>query len=110
MTLFCKGTPATPALRGEQNDDLDVGGDSDQSRERCWTSGAVLGSVLYILVFELYHNPSRRVLLPSHFTGGKTEAQKVVASHSSNKAQKKDLVLGYRDSGPEKANGVGSWR
>lgn len=44
----------------------------------CWTLGAVLSNLLYVIMFKPYHKPTRWVLLPFHFTDGKTEAQKVV--------------------------------
>lgn len=55
----------------------------------CWTSGTVLSSLFYIILLNPYHNFTRWVSLPFHFTDGKTEAQKVVQGHSSSKRQNK---------------------
>lgn len=76
----------------------------------CWTPDAVLSSLLYIIMFKPYHKPTRWVLLPFHFTDGKTEAQKVVQGHSGSKRQTKNLDLEYHDDSFEKASCVGCWR
>lgn len=76
----------------------------------CWTPGAVQVSLLYILMLKSYRNPTRWVVLPFHFTDGKTEAQKVVQGHSGSKRQTKDSDLDYSDGSFEKASRVGSWR
>lgn len=67
----------------------------------CWTLGAVLGTLLNVILLNPYYNPARCVSLLFHFTGGKTGAQKVVQSHGDNKRQNKDSELGYRDYSPE---------
>lgn len=70
----------------------------------CWTLGAVLGTLSDIILFNPYYNPPRCVLVPFHFAGGKTGAQKVVQSHQDNKRQNKDSELGYPLSSPENAS------
>lgn len=73
-----------------------------------WTLGAVLGTLLDIILLNPYHIPPRCVLVPFHFAGGKTGAQKVVQSHQDNKRQNKDSELGYPLSSPENASGADS--
>lgn len=73
----------------------------------CWTLGAVLGTLLDVILLNPYYNPPRCVLVPFHFAGGKTGAQKVVQSHR-DKRQNKDSELGYPLSNPENASWAGS--
>lgn len=78
-------------LKGEgQNDDLGVAliVIIAVTVSMCWTLGALLSSLVYILL-NLYHNSTRWVLLPFPFTDGKTEAQNVVQGHSGSKRQNK---------------------
>lgn len=64
-----------PTLRRKKNEALDVDND---------TVGflfSVLGTLLDIIPLNPSCNPARCVVLLFHFTGGRSEAQKVVQSH-----------------------------
>lgn len=65
MMPFCKGTLATSSERQNVILMLTV----IKTVSVCFTTGAV---------FKPYHNSTRWLLLPFHFTDGKTEAQKIV--------------------------------